>query len=117
METNSSFMASASRWAASSTRTSSLLGCGGDPPLTLGSRCNSERTMPSNWERLAPICSKSGAITPSLSFKQGFQQMERLDLRMALVGGQRLRVGDCLLAFDRQFFEAKWHDAGPLSLA
>ena len=41
--------------------------------------------------------------------------MERLDLGMALFGGQGLRVGDCFLAFDREFFEVECHD-GPLSL-
>ena len=47
--------------------------------------------------------------------QESFQQVERLDLGMALVGGQRLGVGDGLLAFDREFFVAKCHSNGPLS--
>ena len=38
VETNSSFIASASRWAASSTRVSLRRSCGGAPPETFG-RC------------------------------------------------------------------------------
>ena len=49
-------------------------------------------------------------------FEQGLKQMKRLDLRVALVGRKRLRLGDGLLAFDCQLFKLEWHDSSPLSL-
>jgi hypothetical protein len=48
--------------------------------------------------------------------QQGVEQVERLDLGMAKFRRQRLRIGNGLLAFDREFFVAKWHDFGPLAL-
>ena len=42
--------------------------------------------------------------------EQRRQQVQRIDLRMALVGRQRLRAGECLLGLDRKFIETESHD-------
>ena len=93
VETNSSFMASASRWAASSTRTNSLLGCGGEPPLTLG---NPLQLGADDAFQLGAI--DADAVQERRDHavglvQQGVEQVQRLDLRMAVIGRQGLGIG------------------------
>ena len=47
---------------------------------------------------------------PSSSAKQRGQQVQRLDLRIAMLGGQFLRALDGFLGFDGEFVESKCHD-------
>ncbi len=48
--------------------------------------------------------------------QQGPQQVQGLDLRMAPLGGQRLRSRHGLLALDRQFVESEGHNDVPVRL-
>ena len=60
--------------------------------------------------RLTPILSRIGPTIPSPSEVSPAKQMQRIDLRIAAIGGQLLGAADGLLGFDRQFFEPKCHE-------
>ena len=111
VETNSSFMASASRWAASSTRLNSWL------DLRRAPRRRPWENAPARSRRCGSNCAAIDADPlqqrPDDAFalgQHGGQQVQRLDLRIAAVGRQRLRRGHGLLGLDRQFVETKCHD-------
>ena len=53
---------------------------------------------------------------PSCLGQQRGQQMQRVDLRIAAVGGQLLGALHGLLGLDRQFVEAKCHGGFAVSL-
>ena len=51
---------------------------------------------------------------PSFSASSAGQQVQRVDLGMAAVGGQFLGPRHGLLGLERQFVEAKCHDVSPV---
>ena len=109
VETNSSFMASASRCgglehaaqlrAGLRRRAAGLLG----QPLQLGLD-DAFQLRPVGADPLQERRDHAVALA-----QQGRQQVQRLDLRIARFGGERLRRGHRLLGLDRQFVEAKSH--------
>ena len=104
-------LASARRWAASSTCCSWLRDVrAGMPPDDLGQMPQFGVDDPIRAAaRLTPILSSIGPTTPSLSASRPASRCSGIDLRIAAIGGQLLCPLDGLLGFDRQFVEAKCH--------
>ena len=60
-----------------------------------------------------PIFSSTGATMPSLVLNQRRQQMQRHQLRIAVLGGEFVRALDGFLRFDCEFVPTDCHDSTP----
>ena len=109
VETNSSFMPSASAWAASSTFDSCWPTPGGEPPLDFGRCFSSASTIFSSCADVRADLLEHRPHDAAVLGQQRGQQMHRLDLRIPSLGRQLLRAGHRFLGLDRQFVETEWH--------
>ena len=111
VETNSSFIASASRWAASSTWFSSRL------PLRRRSARNVGEMAQFGLNDLIELLAVDADPLEDRSddaivfCQQRRQQVQRVDLRIAAIGRQFLRPCHRLLGLQGQFVESKCHSS------
>ena len=107
VETNSSFIASASRWAASSTRLEFLAELRRRAARNLGEMAQFGLD---DLIQLPAVDADAFEDRPddAVVFRQQRrQQVQRIDLRMPPIGRQFLRPGHRLLGFERQFVEVE----------
>ncbi len=83
---------------------------GGDPPLDFGKCFSSASTIVSSWPTIGADLLQQRPHDALALVQQRGQQVQRLDLRIASVGGELLRALHGLLGFDRQFVESKCHE-------
>ena len=114
VETNSSFIASASRWAASSTLVQFAADLRRRPAGDVGEMAQFGLDDLVQLPAVDADAIEDRADDAVVFGQQRGQQVQRVDLRMAAIGGQFLRPCHGLLGLEGQFVEAKCHDCSPV---